>query len=185
MIGEEIERLIETTRNIIPGCNIIMNELLPRYHRNLMVRQDYEEKRIECNQIISDICDSHEVHFVRHQNLSQMHFIDGIHLNRKRGIGQYVRNLKEVANPLVGVKTAQTESLNQSTSIGNYRYYGNQRPDYRQNQYRGQTRDQHREDRPGYSRVPSFRQDGPPFRENLRYNGINMKLFRLALQGFS
>jgi hypothetical protein len=54
MTGKEIERFIETTRNIIPGCNIIMNELLPRYHRNLMARQDYEEKRIECNQIISE-----------------------------------------------------------------------------------------------------------------------------------
>ena len=66
MIGEEIKGLIETTRNIIPDCNVIINELLPRYHKNLMARKEYEEKRIKCNQIISDICDTHEAHLVQH-----------------------------------------------------------------------------------------------------------------------
>ena len=99
--------------------------------------------------------------------------------------------MKEIANPLVGVKTTQTESVRPNSSNGNenYKNYGNQRPNYRHSelrgQNRGQPRGQPRNDRYSYNNGHNFHQDGPRFHQEQRYDDINMRLLRLALQGFS
>ena len=105
-VVNSIKRLVLDTQRLVPGNNIIINGILPRFYRNLQQRKQYETKRIKCNCMLSELCDSYGLKFVNHENLTQIHFEDGIHLSHDGGIAQYVRNLKEVVNPLLGITNA-------------------------------------------------------------------------------
>ncbi|CAC5417376.1 unnamed protein product [Mytilus coruscus] len=49
------------------------------------------------------LCTEYGLKFVKHENFGQFHFADGIHLTHDNGIPLYVRYLKHVVNPLLGV----------------------------------------------------------------------------------
>ncbi|XP_063447952.1 probable basic-leucine zipper transcription factor E [Mytilus trossulus] len=103
-VVEEIEQLIVDTKKSMPESQIIISQILPRFYRNQNMDQEFEVKRVECNQLLYELCKQYEAYYVQHENLTQVHFQDGIHLNKQRGIKLYVRNLKEIVNPLIGVK---------------------------------------------------------------------------------
>ena len=103
-VVKNMEKLIIDTQRQIPGSNIIISSILPCFYRNQMHRREYETKRIKCNKQLSNLCDQYGLKYVSHNNLRQIHFEDGIHLSKDGGISLYVRNLKNVLNPLLGVK---------------------------------------------------------------------------------
>ncbi|CAC5389185.1 unnamed protein product [Mytilus coruscus] len=109
-VVEEIEQLIIDTKKSLPESQIIISQILPRFYRNQNLEQEYEVKRVECNQLLYELCKRYEAYYVQHENLTQVHFQDGIHLNKQRGIKLYVRNLKEMVNPLIGVKSDDQDS---------------------------------------------------------------------------
>ena len=182
----------------MPGCNIVVNELLPRYYRNVHQRREFESKRIECNHTISEICRDLGVKFVCHQNITQIHFSDGIHLNRECGISQYVKNLKLIANPLVGVKSDHNPSMEKvsnsamHTNTGGHQLKGNynhgkfrRQDDYRYEQQGQPYFNQHDQYRRNYGNRQFNRYDDRGISSDFRDTNINMKLLRLALQGLS
>lgn len=59
---------------------------------------------MECNQFLYELCKRYEAYYVQHENLTQVHFQDGIHLNKQRGMKLYVRNLKELLTHLLEKK---------------------------------------------------------------------------------
>ena len=64
-----------------------------------------------------------------HTNPSHIHFGDGVHLSNDGGIALYVRKLKEIFNPLLGVKDEQrNEPRNNNPMRNNYdgQYRNNQ-----------------------------------------------------------
>lgn len=99
----DMENLVLNTQRLVPGSNIIINELLPRYYSDRNLTEEYERKRLELNTRLEIMCDDLRLKFVKHKNLLQKHFRDGIHLDRFTGTGIYVRNLKRIVNPLIGV----------------------------------------------------------------------------------
>ncbi|CAC5362708.1 unnamed protein product [Mytilus coruscus] len=109
-VVEEIEQLIIDTKKSLPKSQIIISQILPRFYRNQNLEQEYEVKKVECNQLLYELCKRYEAYYVQHENLTQVHFQDGIHLNKQRGIKLYVRNLKEIVNPLIGVKSDDQDS---------------------------------------------------------------------------
>ncbi|CAG2222222.1 unnamed protein product [Mytilus edulis] len=102
-VDKNMKRLILNTQRLVPGSNIIINAILPRFYRNAHSSKTYESKRTKCNNILSDLCNEYSLKFVKHENFVPFHFTDGIHLNHNDGIPLYVRNLKHVVNPLLGV----------------------------------------------------------------------------------
>ena len=138
-----------------------------------------KQKRTTCNKLIYDLCDRYGAKYIYHENLSQIHFIDGIHLSSDGGIAQYVRNLKEVINPLLGVI-----SENQS--------------DARKNNFRSEKdRYNHNDDFRNYRRYRQYETAQNPHNNMRNWNDvyypnfdhtvnsdINMKLLKLALEGW-
>lgn len=109
-----------------------------------------------------------------HENLSQIHFIDGIHLSSDGGIAQYVCNLKEVINPLLGVKNDNKNYPRQRRNLENSQYERHGQDDYSRNyQDKGYGR---------YNRNWSSRDYKPDV--NLHTKDINMRLLKLALEGW-
>ncbi|CAC5395340.1 unnamed protein product [Mytilus coruscus] len=99
-VVSDMKKLVLTTQRLVPGSNIIINELLPRYYNNYKHTEDYEVKRLDCNALLAKLCTEFNLKFVCHRNLTQIHFSDGIHLDVYAGIGIYVRNLKHYHVPL-------------------------------------------------------------------------------------
>lgn len=162
--------------------------MIPRFYSYAQKRTEYESKILQCNEILADTCEDLNITFIRHNNITQIHYSDGIHLNLECGVPQYVQNLKQVINPLVGVKkdenseaqnqTPRMDRQNPQTSDCNRARFGrnfNTSPNYRnygQPRYPLNTR---------YTNYQHFPNDS-------HYNGdtrddINIKLLRSALQG--
>lgn len=68
-----MEKLLLDTQRLLPE----ISEILPRFYRNQVSRHDYERKMVEYNQLIFNLYDRYGVKYVYHENLSQIHFIDG------------------------------------------------------------------------------------------------------------
>ena len=121
-VVENMKKLIlDTQRYLIVIHCIIISQILPRFYRNQQMRHEYEIKRMQCNQLLSVLCEEYRVKYVQHTNLSQIYFGDGVHLSTDGGIAMYVRNLKEILNPLLGVKNKQrNEPRNNNPMRNNY-----------------------------------------------------------------
>lgn len=91
------------------------------------MRHEYEIKRMKCNQLLSVLCEKYKVKYVPHTNPSQIHFGDG-------GIALYVRNLKEILNPLLGVKNEQRNEPRNNNPMRNRNMRNNYDGQYRNNQ---------------------------------------------------
>ena len=104
----EIESLILSTQKTLPKSQIVINELLPRFYDNLHNRQVYETKRLKFNSMLHELSNNYSIRLVTQQNISQIHYLDGIHLNTDSGTAQYVTNIKEIINTLLDVKRDNT-----------------------------------------------------------------------------
>ena len=89
---------------------------------------------MKCNQLLSVLCEEYRVKYVPHTNLSQIHFGDGVHLSKDDGIALYVRNLKEILNPLLGVKNEQRNEPRNNNPKRNRNMRNNYDGQYRNNQ---------------------------------------------------
>ena len=69
-VANDMENFILITKRLVPGGNIVVCELLPRYYRNVSDRREYENKRVKFNQILADICLKHDVKLVHHHNIT-------------------------------------------------------------------------------------------------------------------
>jgi hypothetical protein len=63
---------------------------------------------------------------VPHTNPSHIHFGDGVHLSNDGGIALYVRKLKEIFNPLLGVKDEQRNEPRNNNPMKNRNMRNNQ-----------------------------------------------------------
>lgn len=129
------------------------------------------------------------------------HFEDEIHLSHNGGIAQYVRNLKEVVNPLLGVANEHRDIGNQQFQRFHSEDQSRKSPtkehhDFRSQQYRQFRNDDQRRKYPtGYYR--GDKNQASRFHENYNnnfyqgyeddniYNSIDMRLLKLALGGWN
>lgn len=122
------------------------------------------------------MCNQYEARYVHHENLSQRHFYDGVHLSRNEGIALYVRNLKEIVNPLLGVKKDDQNNSGNNTGQrnlpGNINWHPN-RGNYKNNHYQvSQSR--------GYGYNNMYREQN---NNNVTFQNrdFNMRLLRISL----
>ncbi|XP_063442538.1 uncharacterized protein LOC134722837 [Mytilus trossulus] len=204
-VAKNMERLILDTQRLVPGSNIIINAILPRFYRNAHSSKTYESKRSKCNSMLSDLCNEYSLKFVKHENFVQFHFTDGIHLNQNDGIPLYVRNLKHVVNPLLGVINDQQNFENHQfprqrnqqfrRENGNHFYKHPNPYDERPNRY---DEENHQSATYMYDNSNNFYERETnhqnashdkhnnyyqSYDDNLSNNGINMRLLKLALEG--
>ncbi|CAC5411507.1 unnamed protein product [Mytilus coruscus] len=167
-----MKKLVLTTQRLVPGSKFIINELLPRYYINHKHTEDYEVKRLDCNALLAKLCTEFNLKFVCHRNLTQIHFSDGIHLDVYAGIGIYVRNLKSIVSPLLGVVNQQYTESRQS----NWR---------NQQHERHYTFDRNPGDNHSSQWQDKFRNNNfNDYHQTSRRNSdMNLKLLRLALEG--
>ena len=104
----EMEYLILSTQKTLPKSQIVINELLPRFYDNLHNRQVYETKRLKFKSMLHKLSNNYSIRLVTHQNISHIHYLDGIHLNTDSGTAQYVTNIKEIVNTILDVKRVNT-----------------------------------------------------------------------------
>ncbi|CAG2234413.1 unnamed protein product [Mytilus edulis] len=84
-----MELLKETKESMPPDCNIFVGEILPRFYQN----------RTETRKFT----------IIRQKNLTRNDFMDGIHLSLEKGVPTYVRNLKEILNPILGISSGNNQ----------------------------------------------------------------------------
>ena len=58
--------------------------------------------------MLHELSNNYSIRLVTHQNISQIHYLDGIHLNTDSGTAQYVTNIKMIVNTLLDVKRDNT-----------------------------------------------------------------------------
>ena len=186
---DEYKNLILKTRQLLPDSEIVGSEILPRYYENMSQFRSYESKRRRFNSMLQELCTEKGMGYVRHSNISHSHLYDGIHLNRRFGTSQYVKNIKVVVNPLVGVindpATNNYQRKQRSTEQGWKRKADDFRLDEESSfgQF-GSFPHQHRRNQrqPWAGRSPNRHQDWNSLREpNKIPNNVNMRLLRLAL----
>lgn len=114
---KEIECLVGELKAEFPDSKLIIGELLPRYYRDKKQSAEFEEKRLLYNALLKDYCFDIDVEYVKFNYLYNNVFYDGIHLNT-HGIGIYVKCLKEVLNPLLGMHSFK-ESRDEKQSSEN------------------------------------------------------------------
>lgn len=108
-VMKEIERLVRETKEALPSVKIVMCELLPRYYNNGQKSAEFNEKRCMFNVLLKDFCSDSNIDYVEFFNMKINCFYDGIHLT-SNGVGQYVKCLKEILNPILGMKVYETPS---------------------------------------------------------------------------
>lgn len=103
-VMQYMEHLISEIKNRLPTSKILIAELLPRFYRNSNQMSDFEEKRLLYNSLLKDFCFDVNIEYVNFEEMSHDDFYDGIHMNQN-GIKHYVKCVKRVLNPLLGVQT--------------------------------------------------------------------------------
>ena len=121
-----MSELIEVIKVKYPMTKILVGEILPRFYKDKSESKSFERKRIEYNSKLKMLCEKQGIDVIEHSNLTQIDFSDGIHLSQENGIPQFIRNMKEKLNPLLGV-TNQMNTFKPSNNLQNS-YQG-----YRQN----------------------------------------------------
>ncbi|CAG2205614.1 unnamed protein product [Mytilus edulis] len=148
----------EPLRNIdvlIIGTSVIFMELLkvtkesmPRFYQNRTETRKFDEKRLDFNKILENHTEEYGFTIIRQKNLTRNDFMDGIHLSLEKGVPTYVRNLKEILNPILGISSGNNQQrrervqynrgYNQQYGIQNrHQSYsnGHQYTNYNDNQY--------------------------------------------------
>lgn len=103
-IIEEYENLIEVTRKEYPTATIFVGEVLPRFFDSEEHTRNYDIKRRQFNLLLEDLCKDKNLHLIKHENMRESDFYDGIHMNNK-GVKFFVRNFKHITNPHLNVIT--------------------------------------------------------------------------------
>ena len=128
---------------------------------------------------ISVLCEEYRVKYVPHTNPSHIHFGDGVHLSNDGGIALYVRKLKEIFNPLLGVKDEQRNEPRNNNPMKNRNMRNNQTEMQSYNRFDGGYWRCNNNNNSNNWKNDEFYQD---FDCNNSYNkDINMRLLRLAL----
>ena len=138
-VVEDMRELVELVKHTHPTSKIILGEILPRFYKDISESRSFERKRVKDNMKIKTVCEDFEIELTEHTNLSQIDFVDGIHLSQDSCIPQFVRNIKDKLNPILGV--------NSNTLKRTPRYNVNNQ--YRQDtsdKFNRQQRNHHRDD---------------------------------------
>jgi hypothetical protein len=97
---EEYENMVEIIKKEYSNAKLVIGEILPRYYHERLKTAELEQKRCQFNLLLKD----KNLKLVQYDHVRTTDFYDGIHLNQE-GINIFVKNLKEVINPLVDVRS--------------------------------------------------------------------------------
>jgi lysophospholipase L1-like esterase len=103
-VMEEYENMVEIIKKEYSNQQLVIGEILPRYYHERLKTAEFEQKRCQFNLLLKDLCEYRNLEFVQYDHARTTDFYDGIHLNQE-GIKNFVKNLKEVINPLVDVRS--------------------------------------------------------------------------------
>lgn len=147
---------------------MVIGEILPRYYHEHLKTAEFEQKRCQFNLLLKDLCEDRNLDLIQYDHARPTYFYDGIHLNQE-GVNIFVKNMKEVINPLVDVRSP-TENPNAE----NHRQYNTNQS------YNGKGRQQFYQNRP--NRNSRNWNPGVDYRYN-RYNQTNQYLGRSDYNG--
>lgn len=123
-IMDELHKLIQTTKEVLPNSSITLGQIIPRFYRERRMSTEFEQKRLILNNLIIEYCKEVDISCVEYVNMNNVDYIDGIHLN-SYGVGILVRCLKKVLSPKLGVKIHETEQGRGHFEKCNINYHGN------------------------------------------------------------
>jgi len=123
-IMDELHKLIQTTKEVLPNSSITLGQIIPRFYRERRMSTEFEQKRLILNNLIIEYCKEVDISCVEYVNMNNVDYIDGIHLN-SYGVGILVRCLKKVLSPKLGVKIHETEQGRGHFEKRNINYHGN------------------------------------------------------------
>ena len=138
-VMKEVEELVNTTKEILPNANISFVEILPRFYDNITKLTQFDQKRMLYNNLLKDYCVDLDAKYVKFNNMIADCFYDGIHFNEK-GVRIYVKYIKEVLNPILGVNGNQNTVHDNNNRNGMHNYNQNNRygiQNYNQNSRTG------------------------------------------------
>ncbi|CAG2192101.1 unnamed protein product [Mytilus edulis] len=143
-----MELLKETKESMPPDCNIFVGEILPRFYQNRTETRKFDEKRLDFNKILENHTEEYGFTIIRQKNMTRNDFRDGIHLSLEKGVPTYVRNLKEILNPILGISSGNNQQRRERVQYNrgyNHQYgiqnrhqsysNGHQYANYNDNQY--------------------------------------------------
>ena len=109
---QELEDLISELKRELPSLKLIIAEILPRFYKK--TPSEFDEKILLYSSLLKKtFCFDINIECVNFEQMSSDDFYGGIHLN-EYGIKLYVKCVKKVLNPLLGV---QTELKTENESI--------------------------------------------------------------------
>lgn len=174
----EMKDLVKQCRYSVPGCKIIVGDVLPRFYRNRSEKQNFEAKRYQFNDGLKTLADELDFDIIHHDNLTQVDFVDGIHLTREGGVPIFVKNIKDKLNPILGVENFEHKNRD---SRNNYRNRQNSsREDGYRNGYSAYNRNDNREGESYNSYRPS-----PPYARNNQQDVGNVNPFHNRNKGMN
>ena len=109
-VMEEYENMVEVIKKEYSNAKLVIGEVLPRYYHDHLITAEFEQKRCQFNLLLKDLCEDRNLELVQYDHVRPTNFYDGIHLNQE-GIKMYVKNLKEVINPLVDVRSSENPNV--------------------------------------------------------------------------
>ena len=123
----EIEDLFNKCQSCIPGADIVIGEILPRFQNSLDWRHTYEAKRREINAGLKQISIQYNCSVTRSPYIKEEDVVDGIHLSVESGVPKLISAYKQVTNKLLGMKEHNNSrnynpKYNSSSSVHNTQY---------------------------------------------------------------
>jgi lysophospholipase L1-like esterase len=110
---QELEDLISELKRELPSSKLIVAELLPRFYKK--TSSEFDEKILLYSSLLKNCCFDINAEYVNCEQMSSDDLYDGIHLN-EYGIKLYVKCVKKVLNPHLGVQT-ELKTENESRKI--------------------------------------------------------------------
>ena len=99
---QELEDLISELKRELPNLKLIIAEILSRCYKK--TSSEFDEKILLYSSLLKNFCFDINAEYVHCEQMSSDDLYDGIHLN-EYGIKLYVKCVKKVLNPLLGVQT--------------------------------------------------------------------------------
>ncbi|VDI03008.1 Hypothetical predicted protein [Mytilus galloprovincialis] len=107
-VMEEMEKLVHTTKQKLPGSTIILRQIIPKFYSDRRLATEYDQKRHVMNNLIIEYCREIDISNVEYDNMKFIDYTDGIHLN-SYGVSSLVRCMKKVFNPKLGINETEID----------------------------------------------------------------------------
>ncbi|CAC5389783.1 unnamed protein product [Mytilus coruscus] len=123
-VMNEYELLVDLIMNTYPDSEVVLGQILPRFYNDHFKKKEFETKRYQLNILLKDLSEDKCLILVTFDDMRRTDYVDGIHLNAT-GVKNYVRNFKNIFNPMVNVVTQYNLHIKQGYGQSTQSYIHN------------------------------------------------------------